>query len=103
MLTTAPSALWLAWILHNLGKEPAFEITDFMKSLQMDKQGQKLVAPEGHSQVTETLQSQDGSGKSELKRGKQRTASVILDHLFQVLPVVYCDWEKPNSCIILGS
>lgn len=46
LLATAPSALWLAWITHNPGKEPAFVITDSMKFLH--DWGQKLVAPEGY-------------------------------------------------------
>lgn len=48
-------------------------ITDSVKFMQTDVQGQKLVAPEGHRQVTGSLQSQDGSRKSESGRGKTKS------------------------------
>lgn len=48
-------------------------ITDSIKFLQMHERGQKLIIPAGHRQVTEPLQSQKASKKSELGRGKTKS------------------------------
>ena len=85
LLASAPSALWLAWILHNPEKDPAFAITD---SMQMDEWYQTLLLLQGTGKSLNCCSPK--MFQENLNQGgeKQRAMTVILGSLFQMLLAV---------------